>query len=546
MNRFPAHLEIRKSPILIFTFLSLVLLICTFSVFAQYTQTKKPNILFCIADDASLEHISAYGFNHTAWVKTPTFDKIAQQGLLFMNAYTPNAKCSPSRACILTGRNPWQLEAAANHNSYFPAKFTTFMEALGKNGYDVGFTGKGWTPGNPGAVQGQRRQLTGKEYKDVKLTPPTKQMGVTNYPGNFEAFLKERNNEKPFAFWFGSWEPHRDYEYGSGTEKGRKKISDINKVPPFWIDNDSTRNDMLDYAFELEYFDRNLQKMLDVLEKNGELENTIIVVTSDNGMPFPRVKGHVYAYDNHLPLAIMWKGHIANPGRKVNDLVSFIDFTPTFLEIAGLTNASAKMEPVQGKSLLQLIKAKSSDKASRSNDHVLLGRERTDVGRPHDEGYPVRAIVKGNFFYARNYEPDRWPCGDPETGYMDTDGSPTKTSILNANRAGLFPNIWGLSFGKHPAELLYDLTNDPYCINNLAQLPKYLKIKNALRTQMERELKQQQDPRMLGNGSIFDKYPYAQQPVLNYYDRFMNGENIPAGWILPTDFEKKGFVPPKF
>ncbi len=75
----------------------------------------RPNILFAVADD--MGHASAYG---TRWVKTPNFDRLASKGILFLNAYTPNAKCSPSRACILTGRNPWQLEAAANHWPYYP------------------------------------------------------------------------------------------------------------------------------------------------------------------------------------------------------------------------------------------------------------------------------------------------------------------------------------------------------------------------------------------------------------------------------------------
>jgi hypothetical protein len=102
----------------------------------------RPNILFAVADD--MGHASAYG---TRWVKTPNFDRLASKGLLFLNAYTPNAKCSPSRACILTGRNPWQLEAAANHWPYYPPKFKSWMEALGDSGYFVGFTGKGWAPG---------------------------------------------------------------------------------------------------------------------------------------------------------------------------------------------------------------------------------------------------------------------------------------------------------------------------------------------------------------------------------------------------------------
>jgi len=89
-----------------------------------------PNILFAIADDASFPHMGAYG---TDWVDTPAFDQVAHEDLLFTRAYTPNAKCAPSRASILTGRNSWQLEAAANHWPYFPAAFKTYAEALGEN-----------------------------------------------------------------------------------------------------------------------------------------------------------------------------------------------------------------------------------------------------------------------------------------------------------------------------------------------------------------------------------------------------------------------------
>src|SRR5262249_47879843 len=135
-------------------------------------ETRRANILFCISDDQSFPHASAYG---SAWVKTPAFDRVAREGLLFMRAYTPNAKCAPSRACILTGRNSWQLEEAANHASYYPAKFRTFVETLGANGYFTGFTGKGWAPGEPGKIDGKPRLLTGPAYSAIKTTPPTNQ-----------------------------------------------------------------------------------------------------------------------------------------------------------------------------------------------------------------------------------------------------------------------------------------------------------------------------------------------------------------------------------
>lgn len=488
----------------------------------------KPNILFCIADDASFRHMSAYGCK---WVKTPAFDRVAKEGLLFTNAYTPNAKCSPSRSCILTGRNSWQLEEAGNHVPYFPAKFKTFIEALSESDYETGFTGKGWAPGEPGEINGQKRLLTGNAYNEIKTQAPTKAMSVIDYAANFEAFLSKKKAGKPFCFWYGGQEPHRAYEYGSGVSKGKKKLTDIDEVPAFWMDNDVVRNDMLDYGFEIEYFDQQLGKILDVLEKNNELENTLIVVTSDNGMPFPRVKGHAYEYSNHLPLAIMWKNGIQNPGRRVEDFVSFIDFAPTFLELTGV--AKNKMQPMQGASLADIFKSPDYQK----RDYVLIGKERNDVGRPNDQGYPVRGIIKGQYIFIKNYEPSRWPTGNPETGYMDTDGSPTKTALLEAGRKDRSDALWKLSFGKRPAEELYDLKSDPYSVTNLAANPKFQNIKKGLLTQMETELAAQSDPRLLGKGYSFDQYRYAEPKVQNYYNRFKKGEKIKAGWINETDFE---------
>jgi len=235
---------------------------------------------------------------------------------------------------------------------------------------------------------------------------------------------------------------------------------------------------------------------------------------------------------------MMWKKGIRNPGRKIQDFVSFIDYAPTFLEIAGLPAAESAMQPIQGKSLLPILKSLQAGVVDAARDHVLLGRERNDVGRPNDAGYPVRAIVKGNFIYSRKYEPDRWPTGNPETGYLDTDGSPTKTVILNAKRNGTDTRNWDLAFGKRPAEELYQLDKDPFALNNLAANTAYAQVKNQLKAQMETELKAQQDPRMYGKGYLFDQYPYAEEKVRNFYERFTKGEKLKAGWVNDTDFEK--------
>jgi N-sulfoglucosamine sulfohydrolase len=494
---------------------------------------KEPNVLFAIADDASWQHFGAYGCN---WVKTPALDKIASEGILFTRAYTPNAKCAPSRSCILTGLNSWQLKAAANHVPFFPTMFTSFMEVLETHGYRVGYTGKGWAPGVAIDREGKFRELTGKNYDQYTLTPPTNMISPKDYSRNFQAFLEEKPDGQPFCFWYGGHEPHRFYEFGSGVEKGGKSVIEIDKVPAFWPDVDTVRQDMLDYAFEIEHFDSHLMRMLQLLEKAGELENTIVVVTADNGMPFPRVKGQVYEYSNHLPLAISWPRGIKNPGRVVDDFVSFIDFAPTFLELAGVEPEESGMQEMAGRSLTEIFRSDQGGQVIAERDYVLVGKERHDLGRPHDLGYPVRGIVKNEWLYLHNYHPERWPAGNPETGYLNCDGGATKSYVLNQRRVYGNRVFWELNFGKRVSEELYHIKVDPYCLNNLVDDNHYTSKLEALRSELTDKLITQSDPRILGNGEVFMTYPYAESNR-GMYEKIMAGQKVNTGWVYDSDFE---------
>jgi len=494
----------------------------------------RPNILFAVADDASFPHLGAYG---CTWVKTPGFDYVAQNGILFNNAYTPNAKCGPSRSCLLTGRNSWQLEAAANHWCWFPSKFKVYTEVLGEHGYHVGFTGKGWAPGKSLDAFGKPRNMTGKPYQKRTLTPPTRGISGRDYAAGFEDFLDEKPAGTPFCFWYGGFEPHRPYEYGTGAALGGKDPQQIEEVPACWPDSETTRNDMLDYAFEIEHFDQHLCRMLDVLKERGELENTLIVVTADNGMPFPRVKGQTYHPSNHLPLAIMWPAGIDGPGREEDTFVSFTDLAPTYLDLAGISWEESGMAPPEGKSLRHVL---SSVKHASHRDHMLIGKERHDIGRPNDRGYPVRGLVTTDWLYIENFKPERWPSGDPETGYLNCDGSPTKTAILAMGRSGVDTRYWQQAFGKRPSEELFDLRGDPYCLNNLATRGQFRAVKKRLLEQMTRELTEQEDPRILGHGDVFDEYPYAAEQFQDYYGKYMRGGAAPeAKWVNEGDFETR-------
>ncbi len=458
-------------------------------------EPKRPNILFAIGDDISWPHMSAYGCK---FVQSPNFDRVAREGALFQNCFTANPKCSPSRASLLTGKQSFQLEEAADHNGIFPAKWRVYPDLLEDAGYHVGFTGKGWGPGSF-ERGGFTRNPAGPEYASNRLTPPTKGISPKDYAQNFADFLKARKPGQPFCFWYGGHEPHRSYEPGSGLRAG-KKLEDV-EVPPFLPDDPAVRSDLLDYALEIEWFDRHLGLMLEMLEAAGELENTLVVVTADNGMPFPRVKGNPYEMGHHLPLAIRW-GARMKPGRVVSDLISFIDLAPTFLDVAGL-----KPHPqMTGRSFLDVLTSEKSGAVDPTRKFIVSMKERHDIGRVDNVGYPIRTLRTGDFLYIHNFKTDRPPAGTPETGYREIDDSPTKSLILEAHEKGP-SKYYDLAFGMRPEEELYSVS-DSGCANNLAADPHYAAIKKQMWEELQKYLTENGDPRILGNGDVFDHYEY--------------------------------------
>jgi arylsulfatase A-like enzyme len=459
---------------------------------------ERPNILFCIADDASMKSFGAYG---DTFVNTPFIDSLAKEGVVFINAYNGNPKCSPARACILTGKYSWQLKEAADHNGRFPSEFKTYPQLLEKEGYEVGFTGKGWGPG----VYDTADNPAGPEYSSIKIVPPYKGISNIDYASNFEAFINKKGGKKPFCFWLGAKEPHRGYELGSWKKVGRE-LKEV-AVPPFYPDNDIVRGDLLDYANEVEWYDTQVGQAIKIFKDKGLLESTLIVITSDHGMPFPRVKGQIYEEGFHIPLIVYWKGKIIT-GRTINDFVSFSDLAPTFMEVVG-----ARPHPqMTGGSLVTQLLSPKSGQIDPSRDHVLLGKERHDVGRSSQDGtdlaFPVRAIRNDSLLYVHNIKPERWPVGNPEYGFLNCDASPTKSYLTALKPGDKEYFFFEMSFDKRPEHELYNIQKDPHCIDNLASLPKYAEQIKKLRTQMETELIAQGDPRTLGNGDVFDNYIY--------------------------------------
>ena len=435
----------------------------------------RPNILLAISDDQSWPHTSAYG---AGFVNTPAFDRVAEEGVLFHNAFAPAPQCSPTRASILTGRNPWQNGDAAVHGSSIPADIPTYTQLLGQAGYHVGSAGKGWSPG---LFEGHN--------------PAGKSYGNREYVAAFRAFLDAREPGQPFAFWYGAREPHRNYKQGSGLEAG-KKLDSV-EVPGFLPDHEDIRSDFLDYALEIEHFDTQLTQMLKILEEMGELDNTIVVVTSDNGMPWTRAKANIYEYGVHMPLAIRW-GRQAPAQREVTDLVSLADLAPTFLEGAGL----AIPEGVSGNSLVSILKSDESGLVDETRTHVVFGQERhTPYVRENDVGYPSRGIRTHEYLYIRNFKPDRWPEGDT---FFGAGPSSSRTLYMQHSNDPEMQKYIRLSWAKRPAEELYDIKADPECITNLIGNPEHAALAGELREQLNGILTRQGDPRILGDDHYDD------------------------------------------
>jgi N-sulfoglucosamine sulfohydrolase len=471
------------------TRLAVLLLALTLSssVFAG----ERPNILFFLADDWGWPHAAAYGDKAA---DTPAFDRIAREGVLFQRAYVSSPSCTPSRNAILTGQQFYRLDQGANLHSSLDPRHPNFMFLLRDAGYQIGHWRKAWGPGEPLALG----------YKQNPCGP--------HKP--FAKFFRERDKSKPFCFWFGTVDPHRPYEKGVGVKSGidPAKI----RVPAFYPDTPEIRSDLADYYFEVARWNSDVAAALKMLEKAGELESTLIVMSGDHGMPFPRCKGNLYDWGSRVPLAMRW-GERIKPGQVVDEFVSLTDLAPTFLEAAGVRVPDV----MTGRSLLPLVTSESKN-AEQDRDFVVYGRERHTPAQamPSMDGYPSRAIRTDRWLLIQNFEPDRWPAGvasgatHPIDMFADCDDGPTKQYFVEHQNDPQVAPFFELNFGKRPALELYDCQADPDQVKNLASGPAHAATVAQLRTRLMDYLEQTDDPRL--DDAPFDTYPYRAKYIETY------------------------------
>lgn len=519
-------------------FQSITILCVIFTILAcseKQKEEKLPNILFAISDDQSFIHTSFAGCE---FINTPAFDRVASEGVYFANCMAGSPGCAPSRSSIVTGRHHWQNEQAGQHASSWLKKYVPFIDLLDANGYVTGRTGKGVSPfryahGEADSLW-RKTDAGGKTYSNVKYdvgseTDERTAKGIRNlnYFENFKYFIENKKGNKPFFFWYGASEPHRVFEQDS-WKRSDKKLADV-KVPGFYPDHEIIRGDILDYAIEIEWFDLHLERMLNYLESIGELENTIVIVTSDNGMAFPRAKANGYEYGIHVPFAVRFPKEFPG-GRIVNDPTTFADIAPTILEITG-TSAEGMM-PITGESMLRTLKSKKEGTVNKNKKYVFSGRERHSSSRYLNWGYPQRMIRSEEYLLIWNIKPERWPAGAPQRivagtenelwpmygikedgthesawAYTDIDAAPTKSYLVENRDDETVKPYFHLAHDKRPEYEMFNIKDDPYCLKNLIGDASYSNIETEMKTALLVELKKSKDPRVVGpDKEVFDSY----------------------------------------
>lgn len=491
----------------------------------------RPNILFCFSDDWG-RYASIYrdpnrpGLNDV--IETPALDRIGRMGVVFEHAFVSAPSCKPCRASVTTGMPFYRCGSNAflHHQEYGKAEdpyqsLPGFSELLLKSGYHVMHWGK--TTNKP-AGRTDRTHATPINHFSQAVTAAgdtdaRKNEILSLVRSNFRSFLDQQPEQKPFFYWFGPHNSHRQWTRGSG-----KKIWGLDpdklkgKLPAFLPDVPDVREDIADYLGEALAWDAMLHELLEEVEARGELDNTLIIVSGDHGMPgMPRGKCNLHDFGSMVSLLVSWPDRIT-AGRRVDDFVSLMDLAPTILEAAGVEPPAHML----AESLMNVLTSKKSGIVEPGRDHVIIGRERHVGQAQRDRApYPSRAIRTADHLLIRNFKPDRLPMGvvydpDAEAGellfnhylaYPDMDGSPTKVFLMMNRDA--YPKYFDYAFSARPEFELYDLKNDPDQISNVAADPAYSEIREGLEKRMMAILRKTGDPRVIGDGKTFDQMPFV-------------------------------------
>lgn len=496
---------------------------------------SQPHIVLAFADDMG-RYASAYreaGRPTTNdLIHTPHMDRIAQEGVLFWNAFVSAPSCTPSRAALLSGRHFFRNGSASQlHSPWTPGfadpadQVVTYVHRLRDAGYAIGFSYKLHVDARWMGGRANRHQAAGAQFNafsNLVMVAEDRDAAraalLQEVRTNFIAFLDSVVDGQPIYYSFHPTNPHRPWAAGSGKALwGIDPDALQGAMPGFLPDVPEIRQDFADYLGECMAFDASVGVLMAVLEERGMSEDTLFVVTGDHGAPgFPRGKCNLYDFGTQVPLMVRWPSQIPTGDdattRVIRQPVSLIDLGPTFAEAAG----TRMPDDVDGTSVLSMLT--TTDETVSHPDAVYLGREtHVNEARPGGLPYPCRAIRTAEYLLVINFKPDRWPVAPLPLGLegrVDFDQGPTRQYFVARAQTidDELAESWRLGFERRPAIELYDVRNDPDQMRNLAGQPEYATQQAILYERLMGELTRAGDPRVVGAGDGFDRPPYLVAP----------------------------------
>jgi len=426
----------------------------------------RPNVLIIMADDCTYLDLPLYGGKNA---KTPQLDALAAQGMTFDRAYLSEAMCQPCRAELYSGLYPMRNGCAWNHSSSRP-NVRTMPDHLRPLGYRVGLAGKVHVA--PEDVFDFER-VDGFDPNCVRdPTRPHDVEGIRNF--------MSRSEQSPFCLVVALVEPHVPWVMGDASAYPPANI----ELPPHIADTPRTRRDFSQYLAEITYMDGQVGEILDTLEEVGQLTNTLVLFTSEQGAQFPGCKWTNWNTGIHTALIARWPGKIAS-GVRTEALVQYADVLPTLLDAAGQAPSTAAFD---GTSFLPVL-------LSQRDEHrrfVYAMHNNYPEGPP----YPIRSVSDGRFHYIRNLTPEEIYI---EKHLMGIQGNGRLNNPYWASWVG---SAWNnratyelvRRYTQRPAEELYDTAEDPHQLTNLAAAPEHAARKKELSAELDRWMASQGDP----------------------------------------------------
>ena len=448
---------------LILFFVTSLVILCSNSRAAQ------PNILLFTADDLHAESLGVYsGLPEDL---TPNLDAFASEGMLFNKAHVNVAICAPCRAVIATG----QYSHRSGAMGFMPAHQDVhdIVTTLKAAGYHTGILGK-YGHSTPKTSMRWDYHFDQKDLGNGRSPQLYYQRSLT--------FFDEcKSADKPFYFMVNSHDPHRPYCDPEKLTNGAEMPSKIYHpgevhVPGFLPDLPGVRDELATYLNSTRRLDDTFGKVMNALKESGQVDNTLVMFITDNGIAVPFAKCNAWFHCTRSPLLVRWPGVVEPRTRDDKHFVSVVDFFPTFMDATGITSP----DDLDGRSFLPLLQGHDQDE----RNYVFTQIDSKAGGA----AVPMRAVQNSRYGYIYN------PFSDGQYWYRNNNEGKSMAAMNHAAKTDPFIRARVDLFRHRVPEELYDLGNDPNCLQNLINDPIFAEELEQLRGRLAAQMKKTQDP----------------------------------------------------